>query len=224
MVAARSRDDSAPMYTGMGSTPVPDPTTLTNELVSKANAALREVLEAKIEGLASLTQGQFEAQDKATKLLEKWRDTLPLEINAAVGHLKDVHEEKFHRLEELIQSIKDLMGEKFSSVGTQFQSGGTALSAALQAQKESAASTNESNTKAAEKMEASFSNLLLKSDATLQTMKSSLEMQINDVKSRLDKGEGRSTGMSATGALIVGGVGVLVGIGSLIALALKLGG
>jgi len=244
------------MYSGAGSTPVPDPTTLTNELVSKANAALREVLEAKIDGLAALTKGQFEAQDKATKLLEKWRDTLPAEINATVSHLKDVHEEKFQRLEELIQSIKDLMGEKFSSVNTQFQSGGTALSAALQAQKESAASTNESNTKANEKMENNFTKLLQQGGDTLQAMKASLEMQINDLKSRLDKGEGRSSvadpstievlrqlsgtvaelkGGAATGAgrssgmgdiigWIFGGVGVLVGIGSLIALAIKLAG
>lgn len=245
-----------PMYSGASSTPVPDPTTLTNDLVSKQAAALREVLEAKIEGLASLTKGQFEAQDKATKLLEKWRDTLPLEIEAEVEHLRKVHEEKFNRIEELIDGIKGLMTEKFASAGTQFTSAGTALSAALQAQKESAASTNESNTKAAEKMELNFSKLLLKSDDTLQTMKSSLEMQINDVKSRLDKGEGRSSvadpstievlrqlsgtvaelkmgattnagrsrGAGETIGWIFGGVGVLVGIGSLIALALKLGG
>ena len=78
------------MYTGEGSTPVPDPTTLTNELVSKANAALREVLEAKIDGLGALMKGQFEAQDKATKLLEKWRDGLPLEIKAEVEHRRIV--------------------------------------------------------------------------------------------------------------------------------------
>jgi len=244
------------MYTGEGSTPVPDPTTLTNELVSKANAALREVLEAKIDGLGALMKGQFEAQDKATKLLEKWRDGLPLEIKAEVEHRRIVSDEKFAHILDQIDAVKDLMTEKFSSVSAQFSSAGTALSAALQAQKENAALTNESNTKAGEKMENNFTKLLQQSSETLQTMKSSLEMQINDVKSRLDKGEGRSSvadpstievlrqlsgtvaelkvgassnaghskGAGDTIGWIFGGVGVLVGIGSLIALAIKLGG
>lgn len=192
MVASASQEPER-LYSGGGSTPVPDPTFLTNELVDKANAALREVLEAKIDGNAALVKGQFESADKAIKLLEKWRDELPGIIRNEVGHLKDLHEEKFARIEEAIEAVKGLMNEKFSSVGTQFASGGTALSAALQAQKEQAASTNESNTKASEKMEGNFTKLLQQGSETIQIMKSSLELQINDLKSRLDKGEGRSS-------------------------------
>ena len=43
-----------------GSVPIPDPTTLTNQLVSSAILAVREVLEAKIQDLTRLEPRMFE--------------------------------------------------------------------------------------------------------------------------------------------------------------------
>jgi hypothetical protein len=185
------------MYQGTAITPVPDPTTLTNELVSKQTAALREVLEAKIDGLAALMKGQFEAQDRATKLLEKWRDVLPTEIKAEVTHLNDLLEQKITRLAEVTD-------QQFKSVQTQFierdkrteqlsLADKTAIAAALQAQKEAAGAQNESNSTANTKMELNFSKLIEQMAARVDVSAKNTDDKINDVKSRLDKGEGRSS-------------------------------
>jgi len=181
----------------MGSTPVPDPTTLTNELVSKANAALREVLDAKIDGNAALVKGQFEAADKAIKLLEKWRDDLPGIMRSEVGHLRDL-------LEQKIDKLGDVTDQQFRGVQTQFVerdkrteqlsiADKTAIAAALQAQKEAAGATNESNSVALAKMENNFAKLIEQTQNLLQAVSRNTDDKINDVKSRLDKGEGRSS-------------------------------
>jgi uncharacterized membrane protein YccC len=49
-----------------GVVPDPDPTTLTNDAVERANNSLRELLEAKIEALADKVKDRFELLEKQT--------------------------------------------------------------------------------------------------------------------------------------------------------------
>jgi hypothetical protein len=84
----------------------------------------------------------------------------------------------------------------------------TAVAAALQAAKEAVGAQNISNSVALTKMEDNFTKLIDQGQAQLQLMASNLDDKINDLKARIDTGEGqtrgKTEGIGMIGALIVG--------------------
>jgi predicted HTH transcriptional regulator len=150
--------------------PVPDPTVLTTQQLLREIATSREVIETRLSGM-----------DKAIELLQAAADRYPAFVRAEVKQLQELHE------------------EKFSSIGTQFAerdkrteqlslADKTAIAAALQAQKEAAGAQNESNAAANAKTETNFAKLIEQNQALLLEVRRNTEAQINDLKSRLDKG------------------------------------
>jgi hypothetical protein len=160
---------------GGGSRPVPDPTVLTTQQLYREITALREIIEARLDGT-----------DKIIGILQDHLDQRQVQINAAVVHLQKLHEEKFGSIAtQFIE--RDKRTEQLSLADK------TAIAAALQAQKEAAGATNESNSVALTKMETNFAKLIDQGQTLLQSVVRNTDEKINDLKSRLDRGEGRTS-------------------------------
>lgn len=175
-----------------------DPSALTTQQLLRENFWLRELLEARLSGIES----RIEQGDKAVSLLQAFADRTPTTM--------DVQHE--------VIALRELAMEKFASVATQFVQRDTAVQAALQAQEKQAIATNDSNNKAIAKMEDNFTKLIEQGRELLQSVKDNTDVQIGDIKSRLDKGDGIARGSDKTtdrtssviGQVIAGAVAFVV--------------
>jgi hypothetical protein len=109
--------------------------------------------------------------------------------------------------EAIIELKEETTKEKFKGIETQFALRNTAadklviadqkaLAAALQAQKEEAAARNESNAAAIAKSEAGFTKQIDGIGALIHTMTSSFDDKLADLKSRMDRDDGRTHGVT----------------------------
>ncbi len=171
----------------------PDPTVRATEQVLREVAMLGERVDTRLSGM-----------DKAIELLQKFSDKSPTTVV----------------IEQQIISLRDIMDVKLDGVQTQFQerdkrteqlsiADKTAIAAALQAQKEAAGAQNESNATANAKTESNFAKLIEQGQSLLVEVRRSTEVQINDLKSRIDKGEGRSKGLGDGWGYIVGAIATI---------------
>ena len=191
-----------------GSVPNPDPTARTIETLQRDIGASREIVEASNLGTREVLETRLDGMDKAIKLLQETTDRIPQFIKESIRQLEALHDEKFTSIDEQI-SIQ------FAGIATQFQerdkrteqlslADKTAIAAALQAQKEAAGAQNESNTAAITKMETNFIKLIDQGQNLLQAMAKGFDDKINDVKSRLDKGEGTNAGYGTSWGVFLG--------------------
>lgn len=172
--------------------PDPDPTLLTTENLRREIANLKELQETRLSASAASTAALHDL------ILAK------------------------------IEVLSSVTGQRFASIETQFAerdkrteqlslADKTAIAAALQAQKEAAGAQNESNAASVTKQEAAFTKLLDQNQTLFQTAMSAQTTQLNDVKSRLDKGEGQSKGAGDTWGWIFGVVGILIAAAAVLA-------
>jgi hypothetical protein len=162
-----------------GGKPDPDPTLLTTQSLLREIGNLKELLEARLT-----------AADASGRALHEL-------ISAKIEVLESVTSQRFSSIETQFEE-RDKRTEQLSLADK------TAIAAALQAQKEAAGAQNESNAASVTKQEAAFTKLLDQNQTLFQTAMSALTTQLNDVKSRLDKGEGVSKGGSDSWAIIIG--------------------
>jgi hypothetical protein len=155
---------------------VPGAPYLTTEELRRDVSALREILQARLDGM-----------DRAAVVLSETVNRTPTEIQTQISHLKELHDEKFRSVE--VQSA-----ERFSSVELQFRerdtrtdqaakAGKEALDAALLAAKELVTQQNEANRGEAAKTEQNFTKQI---DAQAA--------RIDELKERIDRGEGVTAG------------------------------
>lgn len=207
------------MLATSGSVPVPDPTVLTTELVDRAIAAYKAVMEERLG-----------AMDKAVVLVATQIAEIAPNTTAAQELMHKELDRRMHSerefMEMLVGRIEEVFNEKFSSVEGTFASNALALTAALAAQKEAAAESNKSGTLAIATAAVNTQKQIDAQGVLLTTNTKSLEGKISDinknfddkfadVKGRLDMLAGHSTGINAAWGILLGAVGLL---GSLVAL------
>ncbi len=187
--------------------PDPDPTVLTTENLRREIGNLKERIDIRLE-----------SNDKAIQLVQVATDSAVLNL---------------HRLITAnIETLDKVTLQRFESIATQFSerdkrteqlslADKTAIAAALQAQKEAAGAQAESNAVSVLKQEAAFTKLLDQTQALFQTSMSALTTQINDMKSRIDTGEGQSKGAGDMWGWVAGAIGLLIGFGTLLTVALR---
>lgn len=173
--------------------PVPDPTTLTNEAVQKAVAALDELTRARIEGDRREVQTRLSGMDKAVDVLAAWRDRLPEVVRAEVAHLERLLTERFTTYDVRFEGIDKQFEERDKRTEQLTLASSKAIDAALQAQKESATETKKSGDLSIAKSENSTAESIRQLQTLFQTSNGSLADQIADLKGRLDRGEGKAT-------------------------------
>lgn len=222
--------------------PVPDPTALTTAQLYREVSALSEIFEAKLKALtdkvdtseaASKQALQSAAQsiqmglDKAEKSIVVSIDKVQTEQRS---NLTDAEKRVNEKLESMSKNFDQSFGqhrvvddEKFRSIETQFTerdkrieqlsiADKTAIAAALQAQKEAASATNESNAAAISKSEIGFTKQIDQIYTLVASMAKSSDDKINDLKSRLDRGEGHTRGLNDGWGYLVGAIGIVIAL------------
>ena len=187
-----------------GWTPRPDPTLLTTQQLIREQAGLKELVLSIVEGNFKVIDTRLIGMDRALQLLHEQQEGRQQVIDVSIGQLRALHSEKFDSIAMNLDERDKRLDERFDGIGTQFQerdkrteqlslADKTAIAAALQAQKEAAGATNESNGAALAKMENNFTKLIEQGQTLVQSVSRNLEDKINDLKSRLDRGEGKTS-------------------------------
>jgi hypothetical protein len=209
----------------VGAVPNPDPTVRTVEQVARDISALRDFLEAKQNGTREVIETRIGGMDKAIELLQAATNRIPAHIKDEVTQLRELHEEKFRSIDEQTRiqfgGVQNQFAERDKRTEQLSLADKTAIAAALQAQKEAAGAQNESNAAANVKMETNFAKLIDQGQALLLEVRRNTESQINDIKSRLDKGEGHAKGTADNTGFIMAMVMAGVAIASLALLAFR---
>jgi hypothetical protein len=183
---------------GDANLPISDQTRLTTQLVDRTIAAIREVFDVR-----------FAEMNRALALLTSQVNKLPADADAMGRQLRADVDRQVLALREFllsrIESIRGLSEEKFQVLDTRFierdvrveqatRESRMSQDAALATAKEAVAEQNKANAQAIAKSELSTQKQI---DAMAQLMTNSnksLEDKIADLKTRLDRGEGRNTG------------------------------
>jgi len=190
-----------PMDAAPGTKPNPDPTVATNDAVERAMKSERDYVDGEIKVIAERLNGI----DTATAL-----------------RLRSV-EEVPHMIDEKVGQVKELVGERFDSVGTQFdlverqrveQKKDTkdAVDAALAAAKEAVKEQTTASGLSIAKSEASTSEQLKQLSATFTTAIAGLVTQLDDLKDRINRGEGQKQGVAGTGQVVYYGVYLVIAV------------
>jgi len=192
-------NNNNPRTNPQGSTPVPDPTVLTTQQLVREIAASREIIEERLD-----------AMDIATKLNKEATDKIPCMVQKAIESLKAINDEKF-------TSIQIQFRERDTRTEQTRTSDKIAVDAALQAAKEAVGEQNKSNALAIAKSETAFTKQLDQIITLITTANKALDDKINDLKGRLDRGEGVKTQQVETkgqqnwfmGLFVIGGLSVI---------------
>lgn len=230
--------------------PNPDPSVMTTEAIDRATNNLEQkiisriagiekgvevfhadlvrvptLLDRSVLGLREIIETRLDGMDKAIELLQVTTNKMPSIVKNDVTQLRELHEEKFKSVEARIvvqfDGIATQFGERDKRTEQLSLADKTAIAAALQAQKEAAGAQNESNAAANVKMETNFSKLIEQGHTLLLEVRRSTEAQINDLKSRLDKGEGQAKGASDNSGFIITMVMAGIAIATLAILAFR---
>lgn len=148
-------------------------------------------------------------------------------LRREIANLKELQETRQSAMGDRLQALHELIVAKievlanvttqqFISINDKFAEKDKAVSVGLSAQKEAAAAQQDSNTAATLKMEDNFTKLLDQGRDLLSEVRRNTDIQIGDIKSRLDKGEGQSKGAGDTWGWIFGAMGLLTAFGALI--------
>jgi hypothetical protein len=190
---------------GDGNLPIPDPTRLTTQLVDRALAAFREVMETRLAGM-----------DRATRLLAEALDKSMADKRDDHARIRGDSDRQAAAQREYILSrverVADISLEKFASIETRFVERDTrtaqaanesrvSLDAALAAAKEAVSLQNEANSQAITKSEVATQKQIDALLTQVATTNKSLEDKITDLKGRLDRGEGKEKGVIDSGTV-----------------------
>lgn len=204
------------------SVPNPDPTERTTEVLLRAVASLKDVVDRQFD----VVDERFKGMDKAVDLLQKATDKFPGFVKEQVAQLKDVHNEQFRTVQLQFESYEKLLNQ--TSVSST-----TAINAALQAQKESANQQNIAFDRAATKAETTTNNEIGGIKLLISSITKAADEKIGGLDGRITRiesiGVGKVTAETAQKessgsfvAIIAVSVSVLAMIASVvIALAVK---
>jgi hypothetical protein len=168
MVTRSSNDAESPprgYQASGGLVPVPDPTLLTT---AQLDREIRN-LEAKI-----ITR--LDAMDMAAKILHEDYTRIPTELDRQIKHLRELLEEKIGGATEKTVSLDRV-------VQTRLAGSETALNAAMAAAD-----------KVTQKIEINFGAVMAEMKAGMTKQIDTIKESIDDLKGRLDRGEGISRG------------------------------
>jgi hypothetical protein len=149
-----------------------DPSALTTAALLREVAHLKEAITVRLD-----------ATDRALATFQDNLTRVPTEVQKEVGHLREFHDQKFVDIENQLRERSDRRTAEKAAAQE-------ALAAALQAAKELSASQDAANATALDKSQASIDRRLSDLAKLFETSIASVRVEIADLKSRLDKGEG----------------------------------
>jgi D-ribose pyranose/furanose isomerase RbsD len=181
--------------------PIPDPTRLTTQLVDRALAAFREVVETRLREM-----------DKATALVAENVEKNHLERDRDLEAIRRDYDRLLHAEREFIlsqiQNVISVADERFAAIKSQFverdtraendmQQSRISLDAALAAAKEAVSEQNKANALAIGKSEDATKERLDALQTLMTSGVQSLDDKISEIRSRIDRGEAGGEGRTA---------------------------
>jgi hypothetical protein len=225
-------------------TQVQDPSALSTQQVFRENFWLRELLEMRITGI----EHRIDGSDKAVGLLQAFADRAPttMDVQHQVIQLREVAMEKFDGIRTQL-SERDIQTEKASrdvksavdaafaaakeAVGEQNKSNTLAITKSEAGVKEQLALLVESMKTNAKSIDDKISDIKERitiiesktsvSDPSTAITLAKLDATVARLSSTGDIGAGSKAGQAALWALVVGGIGLLLGVASTIAMIMK---
>lgn len=152
-----------------------------------ATGAMKDNLMAALTADLRGLRARLDAMDKASDVAHQDMVRVPTLLDRAITTAQAV-------LEEKLKAILSVTTEKFARVDGIFTANALALSAALQAAKEAVAEQQRSNTTAITKSETAVSDQIKQMQINFEVGLRGLNEKIDDIKSRMDKGEGGTAG------------------------------
>jgi hypothetical protein len=164
------------------------------DLLNSRVDAILQVSSAEARGLLKIIETRIDAMDKATALLVEDIAVVPSEMDRQIEHLREF-------LVARIESTQVARDERFHSIDLQFKERDTrtdqssrdskiAVDAALQAAKEAVGEQNRSSALAIAKSETAVTKQIDQLQTLIQSNNEGTNDKINDIKARLDRGEG----------------------------------
>ena len=194
-----------------------DPSALTTAMLLREVSNLEEKINVRLEGM-----------DKAMTIFSNNITRVPTDTDKQIGHLKELHDEKFNSIQIQFQE-RDRRSEQ-SAISAK-----VAVDAALQAAKELGNEQNKSAALAISKSEAATTKQIDQQGELLRNMEKALNERIDDLKNRLAlsdaqllglarSGEGKSAGSDKTIAYVITAISTIISITTVIVLLTKTGG
>src|ERR1035438_4884503 len=159
--------------------PVPDPTVLTRQQLERAVAGLREILEARLNGM-----------DKALSLTHEELNRRSVEGDLKIVHLRELSEEKF-------LSIQTQFAERDTRTEQTSRDSKVAVDAALQAAKEAVGEQNKSSALAIAKSETATMKQIDQLVVLISTGSNAQDSKITDIKDRITALESLNSGLAS---------------------------
>src|SRR5580700_6126793 len=122
-------DRGSPLPLLHSTVPIPDPTTLTTQQMTREIAALKELFTAQLESLGTEIKTRLDGMDKAIDLVRLAASLLPDHVDEKIDALRQVQDEKCN-------SIQTQFHERDVRTEQSGKDAKTAVDAALQAAKE----------------------------------------------------------------------------------------
>lgn len=224
------------------------------ERIFSAVTSLKSLIDSKFETVHEITQAIKVRVEERQKIVEASGEYIIDLIDEKIdGRISERIGGKVELLSEKINSLSNVTTQQLKSIDATFAEKDKAVSVGLSTQSASASAQQEANKEANRKMEDNFTKLLDQGRELLNEVRKNTDVQIQDIKSRLDKGEGRTSvgdpivaegisklnaalidltksrdtnqgyglGQAGLWGLIVGGLGLLFGLGSTIAVIMK---
>jgi hypothetical protein len=168
------------------------------DLLNARTDAIIQVNGSEARGLQKILETRIDAMDKATALLRENISVVPSEMDRQVSHLREF-------MVARIESTQVARDERFHSIDLQFRERDTrtdqssrdskvAVDAALQAAKEAVGEQNKSSALAIAKSETATTKQIDQLQTLIQTNNDATNDKINDIKARLDRGDGITRG------------------------------
>ena len=150
-----------------------------------------EQLYRELIGLREILETRLDAIDKATTIFQDNLTRMPTEVDKQIAHLKELHEQKF-------LGIQTQFSERDTRVEETARSTKIAVDAALSAAKEAVVAQNLASAAAIAKSETATSKQIDGIQILIASNNKAQDEKIDDIKGRLDRGEGQTQGHEST--------------------------
>lgn len=170
-----------------GTLPGPDPSVLTTQHMIRETEAIRELVFREILALEKSLSTRMDAADKAVELLHEDMTQFPTDLDKEIAHLKELHGEKF-------TSIQTQFSDRDARTEENSKNSKVAVDAALQAAEKAVGKQQEAFALATSKSEAATAKQIDQQGQLIANVTRALDDRISDLKERLTRIEGSHSG------------------------------
>jgi hypothetical protein len=179
-------DEGKPPPGGQIVTTIPDPTTLTNQLVERAVSAAREIIETRFEGNHALYDERFRSFAERLEINDKQTSKVAGDVKSAVDaafaavtagatQQSQAYDERFRAIAERFELLDKQTIKAASDVKS-------AVDAAFAAAASGVSQQNQANFLASQKQEAAFTKLIDQLAASVAQTSKANDDKLNDLK------------------------------------------